>query len=363
MFNPDRLTLARLRAGLSKTELATQAGVSVRTITNYETGQQQPEGATLLALARILRFPPEYFDKENAPVIDKADRDKISFRARSKMTRGQTDTAVASMHMGAEIRDWLNDRLTLPAVDIPDYADCDPETAAACLRQAWGLGQMPIAHLLDVVESHGVMVFSLAMDTAVVDAFSVWHDGLPMIFLNRQKTAERCRFDLAHELGHLLLHTRGKPQGREAEQEADQFASALLMPRDAMLAEPVGAGTLDRLVIIKQRWRVSAAALNYRLHKLGRISEWMYRSNCITLAQMGRNTEPQPGLPFEASQLWHKIFAALQQLGPGRSGMARDLQYGLPRLLELTFGPEVLDGGGAGGTPPQTATPSLRILK
>lgn len=366
MFNPDRLTLARLRAGFSKAQLAELMGLSTRTITNYESGNQNPSKEIVIKLAETLKFLPDFFYLPHAPSINMEDRDKISFRARSKITRGQIDTARASLLMGAEIHQWMQQKLNLPTISLPDlgqYAD-DPEIAAEILRKEWGLGQQPIKHLLDIVEKHGVMVFSLAMDTVVVDAFSAWHDGVPMIFLNRKKTAERCRFDLAHELGHLLLHAGTKPQGKELEQQADQFASALLMPRAAVMAERIGAGALQALLPIKRRWGVSAAALNYRLHKLGRISDWLYRSNCIQLSERGRDKEPGENIQMECSQLWSKSFAALAAAGISQRDMAKELTWGLPRLHELTFGLEVINNPmPVGKTESGQSKPLLRIVK
>ena len=97
MFNPDRLTLARLRAGFSKAQLAELMGLSTRTITNYELGNQNPSKEIVIKLAETLKFLPDFFYLQHAPSINMEERDKISFRARSKITRGQTDTAVASL--------------------------------------------------------------------------------------------------------------------------------------------------------------------------------------------------------------------------------------------------------------------------
>ena len=55
--------------------------------------------------------------------------------------------------------------------------------------------------MLHVLEAKGVRVFSLAENTRNVDAFSSWREERPFVFLNMQKTAERSRFDAAHELG------------------------------------------------------------------------------------------------------------------------------------------------------------------
>jgi Zn-dependent peptidase ImmA (M78 family) len=80
------------------------------------------------------------------------------------------------------------------------------------------------------LEAHGVRVFLLPVDSASVDAFSVWHQETPFVFLNPMKSGERGRMDAAHKLGHLTLHGHGVPRSRQVELEADRFASAFLMP-------------------------------------------------------------------------------------------------------------------------------------
>src|SRR4029077_3081434 len=118
----------------------------------------------------------------------------------------------------------------------------------------------------------GVRVFSLSLDAAEVDAFSMWRQRTPFVFLNTKKSAEHSRFDAAHELGHLVLHRHGSPQGREAEREANAFASAFLMPRATVLANMPRLATVDRLIKLKKYWAVSVAALAYRLHAVGVLS-------------------------------------------------------------------------------------------
>lgn len=94
-----------------------------------------------------------------------------------------------------------------------------------------GLGEAPIANMVHLLETKGVRVFSLVEDCHELDAFSTWLDGTPFVFLNTRKSAERSRMDAAHELGHLVLHRVGRPQGKEAEEEATRFGAAFLMPR------------------------------------------------------------------------------------------------------------------------------------
>ena len=97
----------------------------------------------------------------------------------------------------------------------------------------------------------------------------MWKGNTPFVFLNTNKTAEHSRYDAAHELGHLVLHRHGSPQGIEAEKQANQFASAFLMPRGSVHPVAPRFPTFDILVSLKRRWGVSVAALAYRLHNLG----------------------------------------------------------------------------------------------
>src|SRR5207245_2232584 len=83
--------------------------------------------------------------------------------------------------------------------DVPDYRQIEPHMAAMLLRQHWGLGIKPIANMVHLLELKGIRVFSLAESTKDVDAFSLWRDDIPYVFLNRFKSPERSRFDAAHE--------------------------------------------------------------------------------------------------------------------------------------------------------------------
>lgn len=157
------------------------------------------------------------------------------------------------------------------------------------------------------------------------------------MFLNTQKTAERSRFDAAHELGHLVLHKSGAPQGREAELEANAFASAFLMPRGDVIANAPRFPTLQDLMRAKKRWKTSVAALNHRLQTVGMLSDWQYRSLCIEIAKLGRNTEPNQ-TERETSQVLPAVFSALYQDGITRSDVARELGIKVADLEQMMFG-------------------------
>src|SRR5262249_11996155 len=82
----------------------------------------------------------------------------------------------------------------------------------------------------------------------------------------------------------------------------------------------------------------SALALTYRLHDIGMLSDWHYRTACIELGRRGfRSSEPQ-GTPREISQLLDKIFRLLRKRGIGRADIAAELHIGTNDINDYIFG-------------------------
>lgn len=359
VFNPSRLTLARVRRGLTKKDLAERVGVTLRSFSRYEAGAMQPPAETLEAIAKTLAFPMEFF---SAPTIEAPNPESVSFRAMQSMTASQRNAALGAAALALELSAWISERFATPEPDVPDLRGHTPEAAADALRAAWQLGERPIKNLVHLLEQRGVRVFSLAEQNKQIDAFSFWRNGTPCVFLNTVKSAEHGRFDAAHELGHLVLHRHGGPTGRGAEHEADQFASCFLMPRASVLAAAPRSRNIDALVRLKPMWIVSVAALNYRLRSLDLLTEWEYRLACIEIQKRGfRLKEPAPA-PRETSQVLQKVFQALRLEGIGRADVAHSLHIDVDELDSLVFG-LVMRRVGGGATIPTPRPTHARLRK
>lgn len=337
MFNASRLTLARRRRGLTKTKLAKAIEVDLRTITGYESNEFPPSEENVDRLAEALDFPSSFFLQDDA---DEPSPDTVSFRAMSKMTAAQRDMALGQGALAFLLNEWLTQTFSLPELDIPDLGeDQDPEAAAYALRHYWGLGELPISNMVHLLEHKGVRVYSLSIASNVTDAFSLWRESTPFVFLNTQKSAERSRFDAAHELGHLVLHKHASPQGREAEQQADTFASAFLMPRRSVLSRAPRFATLSQLIQLKKYWNVSLAAIVYRLHTLALISDWHHRTLTIELSKKGyRTAEPNGSPTRETSQVWPRVLSSLREDGRTKADLASLLHIGAAEIDGLVFG-------------------------
>lgn len=350
-FNPDRLVLARKRAGLTKRGLAKRAAISERTIAGYEAREVPPPPAAIEHLASVLGFPVNFFFRADPEPIPERG---ATWRALSRITAAQRDRALAGGQLALELSDWLEARFVFPTPDIPDLRhQSDAETAAVALRVHWGLGDKPVGNMLRLLEAKGVRVFSLAEECLEVDAFSFWRGNLPLIFLNTVKSAEHSRFDAAHELGHLVLHPHGQPNGRQAEKEANAFAGAFLMPRSSLLAYAPRSATLPDLIRAKSIWKVSPAALAYRMREVGILSAWYYRALCVEIQKFGyRQSEPN-AQPRELSLVLEKVFAELRNDDVSKMDVARELGWPLRELNAVVFQLVVAVASGGRIRPPQ----------
>lgn len=363
-FSAERLQLARQRRGLNKTKLAALVRVKPPVITAYERADREPSEQMVAQLAEALEFPVSFFYAE---MDDMVPLDSASFRSLSRMTASQRDAGLASGTLTIQLNRWMEHHFSLPPPNVPDLDPgiIDPPGAAAHVRGQWGLDKLPIANVLHTLEAHGVRVFALAAQCREVDAFSFWHEetSTPFIIVGTHKSPERQVFDLAHELGHLVLHRdHGRPRGRDEERQADAFASSFLMPReDLYLAAPRNP-TLSDLAAAKHRWKVSVAALAFRMHQEDMISDWNYHNLCVQISTFGRDREMHP-LPREQSQVLTKLLVAMRDNGQSRTDIATALHL-YQADIDALFGGLVLvsiegDGQGEGS---EARRPNLRIV-
>jgi Zn-dependent peptidase ImmA (M78 family) len=345
--------------GFTKGELATQLGVDLRSVSAYESGEYLPRRDTVKKLTQVSKFPAEFFFGDN---LEEPHTDSASFRSMAKMRARHRDMALSQGTVAFLFSRWIEQHFELPKVELPDLGnERSPEAAADSLRRYWGIGELSIRNMVHLLEAKGVRIFSLAIDTREVDAFSLWKESTPFIFLNNRKSSERSRYDAAHELAHLVLHRHAFPRGREAEREADEFAAAFLMPRASVIAKAPRTPTLADLIKLKRIWTVSLAALNCRLYAVDMLSEWQYRTFCIQIAKRGyRFNEPNEA-PRETSLILPKVFDALHNEGITRSQVARELFVPQSELEQLMFGlaMTIIEGG---RKPRSNGSPRLTLV-
>ena len=276
-----RLKIARAAAGLSLRALADAMGevVSAQAIGKYERNEDMPGSRALIALAEALGITEDYLLSEDEIALEGVD-----FRKKAGATnREEAVLEARTIHM-LERYLALEDLLQLRSVDWEQprsaphpVADLrDAEDAARSVREDWGLGNDPIPNLAELLEERGVKVMSLDLDD--IDGLAArvrrrGRDAARVIVIKRSTWSERKRFNLAHELGHMVMSITGRLNEEKA---AHRFAGAFLMPADVLRAE-VGANrsmlSLGELVALKERFGVSVQALTYRCKDLGIINQ------------------------------------------------------------------------------------------
>lgn len=350
----QRLTMARQFHGLTKAALAEKLGVTTRSVSSYESSDIfSLRDETKEKLLSVLGFPLEFYFGDPLPMPT---QETASFRAMARASARRKDTVLAMGGFGYMLDRWIEERFRLPQPDVPSMVGEDPQVAAESLRRHWQLAGSPIGDLMRLLESKGVRIYSLQDpahgEARETSAYSDWFDNKPFIFINSKMSAERIRFTLAHELGHLILHDNQKTDSRIVEKEADAFASNFMMPADDFIAHAPSLVTIPAIVRHKKRHGVSAMAYVVRLGQLRLISDWLYRSTCAEMSHLGYRTHEPEGMPRETSLLLSKVFQHLRTQGTSKADIAAELHLPVSIIDHLIQGITVTALEGEGHSTP-----------
>jgi len=303
-----RLKVARAACGLSLRDLSAQIEnrVTAQAIGKYERNEDMPSSGVVIALAGALNIPVDYLLSE-----DGLELEGVEFRKKpSASAREEAAIEAHSLHF-LERYLAIEDLLQMRSVDweVPrsaphHFADVrDAEDAARSVREDWGLGNDPIPQLSELLEERGIKVLSLELENIDGLAAKVRrksHMAARVIVVNQEAWAERKRFTLAHELGHMVLAPPKGMKELDIEKAANRFAGAFLIPADILRAE-MGANrssvSLGELMALKKRFGVSMQAIAYRCKDLGIIGPKAFSQIFKVFVQRGWRKPPyqEPG--------------------------------------------------------------------
>lgn len=309
LFNPVKLTEAREARGQSITDLAGLSGISRQSITSYEKGDSIPRLEHLIQLADTLKFDLHFFSSEK----DEFSNNLVFFRSLRSTTQRDRKKLEWRLIWLKRLFVLLSDFIDFPEIKFPNFDiqenhlekssfNNDIENFAIETRKFWNLGFGQISNMVNLAESCGIIIARGEAESEKIDAFSEWSykDKLvPIVFLNTEKqSAFRSRFDLAHEIGHLILHKNLSPgfinnrNLKLIEDQANRFASAFLMPK-ITFEKTFIYPSLDHYIQLKSRWLTSIAALIVRSKQLDLITETTERRLWINYSKREyRKREP-----------------------------------------------------------------------
>lgn len=301
--NGDMLRLARQRKGFHQTEAASKLGIEQSLLSRIENGFSDPREEVLLRAESVYDVPRSFFTLTD-PVYGSPVSAHPMWRKKADVTIRDMDSIVAELNIRAiHLRRLLegaefvhaND---VPRLDVEDYSH--PEEIAALVRAHWKIPRGPISDLTLFAERAGIIVYHSPLGGAAVSGITFAAPGMPpLVMLNSDQPADRMRFTLAHEIGHLVMHRFPTPS---MEEEANAFASALLMPASDIRPYFKGKRVdLALLAALKPEWRVAMQALLMRASGLSMItknqSQYLWKQ--ISMRRLRLREPPELDFPHE----------------------------------------------------------------
>ncbi len=312
----EAIHTARIAAGLTQAQLAEQAEVTQAALSRYENGLRDPEPDTLEQLASAVGV--------NSRLLTNMSQIAGSIATEAHMRRRATAPARvwrrleaginvlrAQMRLLLSVIDYHPPN-TMPTLDPIEYP---PHEAARLVRAQWRMPQGPVRNLTAWMESAGCLIIERDFGSPRVDGLSQWIDDHPIIMINSRVPTDRKRLTLAHELGHIVMHSEPIHLSKQSEEEAMRFAAEFLMPAH-MIRPELRQRSLGHFANLKRKWMVSIAALIERAHNLGTITQTNRTTLYKALSARGwRKREPlSEQLPPETPSTPASIVNALEEL-------------------------------------------------
>lgn len=324
--NGSMVEMARVSRGLNQKELAEKLGIDQGRISKIEQGIIGIKEDMLDLLSQELDYPLPFFYEE----INTLPASLVYYRKRKAINNSEISKITSNLFIKK-----FRVRKLLESLDLPEkifYVEtgkATPSDVARMVRIRWKIPNGRISNLVSVLEGAGIIIF-------LVDSSDDKFDGqvlpdennLPIICINKNLSPDRFRYTLAHELGHLIMHSMALTfDVEQAEDEANEFAAEFLMPAQDIINDLFGGLSINKLADLKSYWKTSFASIIKRAYDLGVINKSRYTSMFVQISQLGyRKHEPACGLTLEQPKMIKSMIRLhLQELGYSKEELAKVL--------------------------------------
>jgi len=275
----NMLRLARQRLGLTQKVAAARLGIAQPVLSRFENGIAEPDNGLLFKAGQVYEVPRAFFDLSD-PVYGPPVSVHPMPRAKADVTARDLDMVTAELNIRVmQLRRFLQSVDFEPTAELPSFNVEEwgsPSRVASMVRSQWGVPPGPIRSVTALAERAGIIVGTSDFGGASISGMTFKVPGQPpLVLLNAQHPADRMRYTLSHELGHIIMHKFPTP---EMEDEAQQFASHFLMPDTDIRASFTGRRvTLELLASLKPEWKVAMQALLMKAKSLNAVLPNQYR--------------------------------------------------------------------------------------
>lgn len=348
-INPKQLVIAREYREYSQTDLATSIkGLSQSNLSKYEKGIGILSEEILLKIFEFLDFPLNFFTRTISNFADNA-----NYRKRASLNKSKRSKIDITCKLIGYVIDQMSDELEYPNFDLR-MVDIEegftPIYIAQYIRKQLNL-EGPVKDINKILEKKGIIIVEFDFDTTLFDGISFVSDnGFPVMIINKNFSNDRKRFSIAHELGHIIMHTAVSnlyPDYRNKEMEANIFASEFLMPETEIKSELRNLKLAD-LAELKRYWLTSMASLIMRAKDLGCVSLDRYKYLNIELSRYGYKKKEPVNVYIDSPNLFVTAYKMYRnELGYTKQELAD--AFALPiDVVDRLFA--------------ETNTPKLRVL-
>ncbi|MBO1003891.1 spr1629 family repressor/antitoxin [Pseudogracilibacillus auburnensis] len=315
MFIGENLTNLRIMHGYSRKQLSDIIGVTEQAVWQYENNYTSPKMQIVNHLKSIFQVKSKYF--YNKDVLDRYVKTgnipvmNIAYRSKVMKIISKTQSEAKHIEFLDSFVNYVTTNVVYPTqkiihlrnevIDYVNTAGEDRETqikkVAKLARHKLGFDHDSNDDLMFLIEKSGVFIFEKAIEEDI-DAYSLWtkQDRSFIILGNLKRSAVRRNFDIAHELGHLLLHYRveftslDRKEYKALENEANQFAGAFLLPEEPFLTDMrsiVRKTNPEAYIDLKKKWKTSLQVLGYRAANLRLLDAKNHRNFYAALHRKG----------------------------------------------------------------------------
>lgn len=345
-FNGLELKLLRLFNEFSLEDVADKIGKSKQYVHKLETGLSYPTDDLLAMLCIIFDVKEDFFYQVHSPLQE----DQIHFRSLKSSRQFAKQVVIARAEQLNRLLRFIENHVNLPEYSI-NSIDTDHTTLtgdqiekiADDFRAQFELGLAPIPNLTEFCEDIGIIVTDFDSISTEVDALSLITQR-PIIVRNTSKRSVcRQRFDIAHEVGHMVLHNSVITGDNLTESQAHRFASSLLLPQSMLRTNfPIlfKGGRFDwaKMSEFKQIWGISKAAILYRAKQLNLLDENQYKTGVIHLRVNGEAKQETEDtlMPYETPSLLKEAICLILEDGLTVEKISEELNISKKILEKLT---------------------------
>jgi Zn-dependent peptidase ImmA (M78 family)/transcriptional regulator with XRE-family HTH domain len=344
LFNRKLLSIARQSRNFSQAQLSEITGISQGHLSKIEHGTiSDPSDEYVDKLSEALNYPRSFFYQSDriygAPLSVHPMFRKSNAVGKKMISKVSADLNLWIMGIKRLLQSIeFKPQFVVPRYD-PEEDDGDIESFANSVRRSWMLPDGPIDNLTEALERAGIIIIWCDFGDLSIDAISLPElevDNLPAcILVNRNRPSDRIRFSLAHELGHIVMH---RIPNQNMENEANQFASAFLMPKHSIRKYFSGRITLPALAKLKPIWKVSIQSLLFRCQAIGAITpnQARYLWSQINSHNIRIREPRELDIPYEYPSILPEIVKVhLNDLGFSEQELASILNLHLEEFVRL----------------------------